>query len=148
MSILFINSSPNHNGNTAKLARVLLAGHDYQTLDLADYKLYAYGQNFADDQLDDVMTEVAKADTIVIGSPVYWHNLNGLLRNFLDRQYGRVAPEFAGKRLFFLFQGQAPTPEILAAGEYTMSRFAGYYDMDYMGMAHNASEAKQLASKV
>ena len=44
------------------------------------------------------MTEVAKAATIVIGSPVYWHNLNGLLRNFLDRQYGRVAPEFAGKR--------------------------------------------------
>lgn len=29
MSILFINSSPNHNGNTAQLARVLLAGHDY-----------------------------------------------------------------------------------------------------------------------
>ena len=49
MSILFINSSPNHNGNIAKLARVLLAEHDYQTLDLADYKLYAYGQNFADD---------------------------------------------------------------------------------------------------
>ena len=148
MSILFINSSPNHNGNTAKLARVLLAGHDYQTLDLADYKLYAYGQNFADDQLDDVMTEVAKAATIVIGSPVYWHNLNGLLRNFLDRQYGRVAPEFAGKRLFFLFQGQAPTPEILAAGEYTLSRFSSYYDMDYMGMAHNASEAKKIAKEV
>jgi len=29
-----------------------------------------------------------------------------------------------------------------------MSRFAGYYDMDYMGMAHNTSEAKKLAKEV
>lgn len=59
-----------------------------------------------------------------------------------------MAPEFAGKRLFFLFQGQAPTPEILATGEYTMSCFSSYYDMDYMGVAHNASEAKKLAKEV
>ena len=32
------------------------------------------------------------ADTIVIGSPVYWHNICGAVRNLLDRFYGRVAP--------------------------------------------------------
>ena len=31
-----------------------------------------------------------KADTIVIGSPVYWHNICGSVRNVLDRFYGKV----------------------------------------------------------
>ena len=44
MSILFINGSPNKNGNTAKLAATILANMDYETLNLVDYKLYAYGQ--------------------------------------------------------------------------------------------------------
>ena len=39
MSILFINGSPNKNGNTAKLAAKLLAGKKYETLNLVDYKL-------------------------------------------------------------------------------------------------------------
>ena len=30
-SILFINASPNKNGNTAKLAKELLAGKEYET---------------------------------------------------------------------------------------------------------------------
>ena len=38
MSILFINASPNKNGNTAKLAKELLTGKEYATLNLIDYK--------------------------------------------------------------------------------------------------------------
>lgn len=34
MSILFINGSPNKNGNTAALAAELLKGHEYKTLNL------------------------------------------------------------------------------------------------------------------
>ena len=39
MSILFINGSPNKNGNTAALAAVLLKGHKYETLNLTDYTI-------------------------------------------------------------------------------------------------------------
>ena len=45
MSILFINGSPNKNGNTAALAAELLKGHKYETLNLTDYTIGAYGQN-------------------------------------------------------------------------------------------------------
>ena len=75
MSILFINGSPNKNGNTAKLAAELLAGKEYETLNLVDYKLYAYGQKFEDDQFSEILEKMKEADTIVIGSPVYWHNM-------------------------------------------------------------------------
>lgn len=39
MSILFINGSPNKNGNTAALAAELLKDHEYETLNLTDYTI-------------------------------------------------------------------------------------------------------------
>ena len=56
--------------------------------------------------------------------------------------------DLAGKRLFFLFRGGAPTQQMYERGEYTINRFAGLYGMDYMGMARNASEARALAAKL
>jgi len=41
------------------------------------------------------------------------HSINGLVRNFLDRQYGVVTDELVGKKLYFIFQGSAPTQEVL-----------------------------------
>lgn len=69
MSILFINGSPNKNGNTAELAETLMDGKAYQTLNLVDYKVYGYGQNFADDQFTEIVEQMKTADTIIIGSP-------------------------------------------------------------------------------
>ena len=46
MNILFINGSPNQNGNTAALASELLKGKEYETLNLTDYKIGSYRQNF------------------------------------------------------------------------------------------------------
>ena len=37
--ILFINGSPNRDGNTAALAKVLLEGRKYETIKLNDYRL-------------------------------------------------------------------------------------------------------------
>lgn len=84
MSILFINGSPNKNGNTAALAAELLKGKEYETLNLTDYTIGAYGQNLPGDGLDAVIAAMKQADTIVIGSPVYWHNICGSIRNVLD----------------------------------------------------------------
>ena len=149
MDILFINGSPNKNGNTAALAKKLLDGREHETLDLVDYKVYSYGQNFADDQFEEILGKMKEAKTIVIGSPVYWHNMSGAIRNLLDRFYGPVQQgELRGRKLFFLFQGAAPTEQMLKFGEYTMSRFAGLYGMNYMGMATDIGEAQKLASKL
>ena len=135
MSILLINGSPNKNGNTVALTKKLLKDKEYQTLHLVDYKIYSYGQDFADDQFDDVVSQMSQADTIVIGSPLYWHSMSGAIRNLIDRFYGHVNESLlAGKDMYFIFQGYAPTSEQLAAGEYTMKRFASLYGMNYKGM--------------
>lgn len=149
MSILFINGSPNKSGNTAALAETLMNGKEYQTLHLTDYKLYGYGQNFEDDQFAEIVAKMKSADTIVIGSPVYWHNMCGLVRNLIDRFYGPISEgELDGRKFAFLFQGAAPEKWMLEKAEYTMSRFARMYGMNYIGMATNSAEAKQLSQNI
>lgn len=149
MSILFINGSPNKSGNTAKLAEKLMDGRAYQTLNLADYKVYGYGQNFEDDQFAEIVERMKAADTIVIGSPVYWHNMSGMVRNLIDRFYGPVpSGALKGRKFVFLFQGAAPEAWMMEKAEYTMSRFAKMYGMEYVGMAADSGEAKALSGKI
>lgn len=149
MEILFINGSPNKNGNTAKLAAKLLQEKTYNTLNLTDYVIGSYGQNLAGDGLDEVISAMEKADIIVIGSPLYWHNICGSVRNVLDRFYGKVREgQLSGKKLYFVFQGAAPQKWMLEAGEYTINRFASLYGMTYGGMATTLAEAAALSKKV
>ena len=140
MRILFINGSPNKTGNTAQLAEKLLGDRKYET---------SYGQNFSDDELDIVISKMKEADVIVIGSPLYWHNICGSVRNVLDRFYGLVSEkDLKGRDMYFLFQGAAPEKWMLEAGEYTMKRFAGLYGMNYRGMATDKTEAVKLGKNI
>ena len=149
MSILFINGSPNKNGNTAALAAELLKDHEYETLNLTDYTIGAYGQNLPGDGLDAVIGAMKQADIVVIGSPLYWHNICGSVRNVLDRFYGKVEDgELSGRKLYFVFQDATPEKWMLDAGEYTMKCFAGLYGMTYSGMATNKNEATKLGKNI
>lgn len=149
MRILFINGSPNKTGNTAQLAEKLLGGRKYETLNLTDYRIGSYGQNFSDDELDIVISKMKEADVIVIGSPLYWHNICGSVRNVLDRFYGLVSEkDLKGRDMYFLFQGAAPEKWMLEAGEYTMKRFAGLYGMNYRGTATDKTEAVKLGKNI
>lgn len=149
MKILFVNGSPNPNGNTARLAAALLKGRDYETLNLTDYTIGAYGQSLPGDGLEQVIAAMKKADIIVMGSPLYWHNICGSVRNVLDRFYGKVENgALHGRKLYFIFQGAAPETWMLDAGEYTMTRFAALYGMTYGGMVTDQNEAETLSKRL
>lgn len=149
MSVLFINGSPNKNGNTATMTAELLKGYSYETLNLTDYTIGAYGQELQGDGLEAIITAIEKAETIVIGSPVYWHNICGSVRNVLDRFYGKVENgSLGGRKLYFVFQGAAPEKWMLEAGEYTMKRFASLYGMAYGGMVTNHTDARNLNKEI
>lgn len=90
-----------------------------------------------------------QADTFVIGSPLYWHNICGSVRNMLDRFYGKIKKgDLFGRKLYFVFQGAAPEQWMLEAGEYTMKRFAALYGLSYGGMMTNRDEAAKLTKTV
>ena len=67
MSILLINGSPNRQGNTASLAAALLKGRKYETLNLTDYTIGAYGQQLPGDGLDAVEGQF---DLIAVNPPI------------------------------------------------------------------------------
>lgn len=126
-----------------------MKGKGYETLNLTDYRIGSYGQAFEDDELEQVIAKMKKADVIVVGSPLYWHNICGSVRNVLDRFYGLVENGgFSGRTLYFLFQGASPEKWMLEAGEYTMKRFAALYGMEYGGMATNRGEAEKMGNRI
>lgn len=86
MRILFLSGSPNKNGNTAALAVALLKGKAYETLHLTDYTIGSCGQNLPGTGLNTVIGAMRQADTVVIGSPVYWHNICGRRPHAAARQ--------------------------------------------------------------
>ena len=114
MSILFINGSPNKKGNTARLAAALLGSRDYETLNLTDYRINVYGQRLAGDQFDEVMAKIKAADTIVIGSPLYWHNICGSVRTLEEEVQGLAtqAAACSGVWTILLLGGAATILEI------------------------------------
>lgn len=114
MGILLINGGE-IGGNTTHLGHAFLEGRDFTQIDLASLKVYDYGTYFADDQFDEVLEAMKAADTIVIGSPVYWHDMSGMTRCLLDRCYGPVSSDdLAGKRLFFLLGRRAHAADVRA----------------------------------
>ena len=89
------------------------------------------------------------ARTLVIGSPVYWHNLSGSVRVLLERLYGSLERGgLSGKRVALVFQGTAPEKWMIDAGEYSVKMLATLYGMEYLGMAQNEREAKRLAERM
>ena len=140
MSIMFVNGSPNRGGNTARLASRALGGAGYETLNLVDYKVYPYGQDFDGDRFDEVWARLRVADTIVLGSPVYYYDISSLLKNLIDRSYEHIRTgDLSGKRLAFLLQGAAPAQVTVAAIEYMYERLAAHFDMEPVGFASCAA---------
>lgn len=147
--ILFVNGSPNRNGNTVAMAQRMLRGKEYETLNLIDYKIYPLGQSFDDDLFETVMLKMSEADVLVMGSPVYWHSMTGQFRTLLDRIYASSSKRrLKGKDLYFIFQGAGPSSAMLEAGNYTMGVFCRLFGLHYKGMATNRNEAENLGTNI
>lgn len=147
---LFINGSANRNGRTARMAAGLLKGHEYQTLDLVDMSIAQYGQKIENDQFMEVIDAMRQADVVVMGSPVYWHTMGGLLKTVLDRLYELYGtdPGMSGKQLALIFQGAAPTKLSIENTVYIFERVAVVMGMEFAGAATNESELKDLRAKL
>lgn len=100
MKILAINGSHRRGKNTAAMLNIVLEeaareGAETELLELVDYNIkpcLSCNRCLKKDECtisDDDMVKIAKkmlaADGIVLGSPVYFSNVTGLMKNFMDR---------------------------------------------------------------
>jgi multimeric flavodoxin WrbA len=100
--IVGINGSPHKNGTTSMLLKRVLnsskkSGAETLLIHLVDKNikpcLGCYSKNSElckypckqKDDMQEIHRLIIKADGIVFASPVYWFNMSGLMKNFVDR---------------------------------------------------------------
>ena len=147
--ILFINSSPNREGNTYRIGEDLLKDKEHEVLQMADYRISQYGQVFEDDGMKDVLKEIDKYDILVIGSPVYWYTVGGMLKTFIDRLY--MLPEaeaLRGKKLYLFAQGSAPSSDTVKSIEFLSNRLSYLIGMESKCVVTDSSDGREILSKM
>lgn len=147
--ILFINSSPNKNGNTYRIGEELLKEKEHDVLQMADYRISQYGQVFDDDEIKEVVKEIDKYDILVIGSPVYWYTVGGMLKTFIDRLY--MLPEaeaLRGKKLYLFAQGSAPNQDTVKSIEFLSNRLSYLMGMELKRVITDNSDGNEILSKM
>lgn len=113
MKIIGINGSPRgNNSRTLRLVEAVLGGaqeHGAETelIDLGALDIeycigcqvcYAEGECIQEDDLSDVVAKMARADGIVLGSPVYINGVTAQLKTVIDRMADAIHCQlFSGK---------------------------------------------------
>lgn len=147
--ILFVNSSPNREGNTYRIGEELLKDKEHEILQMADYRISQYGQVFDDDEIKDVLKKIDEYDILVIGSPVYWYNVSGMLKTFIDRLY--MLPEaeaLRGKKLYLFAQGSVPNSDTVKSIEFLASRLSYLMGMELIGVVTDSSDGSEILRKM
>ena len=147
--ILFMNSSPNREGNTYRIGQELLKDKDHDVLQMADYRISQYGQVFEDDEMIEILKEIDKYDILVIGSPVYWYTVGGMLKTFIDRLY--MLPEaeaLRGKKLYLFAQGSSPSQDTVKSIEFLSNRLSYLMGMELKGVVTDSSDGREILNKI
>ncbi|GEO66926.1 flavodoxin family protein [Levilactobacillus spicheri] len=161
MTTLFINGSSRTAGNTVALGERLLTDIPHQTIHLidqhlnfdCDYRDTGHPQADPSDDYQQLMARFATADDIVLGTPVYWYNMTGQLKTFVDRWFDSFTTgfPFAGKRLYLVVVGaDDPQHKALGIGQ-SLQDSCDWLKMTYMGATivtadgpHDVAQMAQL----
>lgn len=147
--ILFMNASPNKDGATVKIGKELLKNFDYDTMEMGDYEVSQYGAVRENDQIKEMLNTINNYDTILIGTPVYFYTVSGILKTFIDRLY--LLPEaenLKGKDVYFFAQGYAPDEETKNTIEYLMTKAANLLGINLKALVVDNSEGQDILSKI
>lgn len=116
---------------------------------MADYRISQYGQVFEDDEMKEILKEMDKYDILVIGSPVYWYTVGGMLKTFIDRLY--MLPEaesLRGKKLYLFAQGSLPSSDTVKAIEFLSNRLSYLMRMELKGVVTDSSDGREILNKI
>lgn len=133
MKTIGIIGSPRMNGNTATLVKQTLesaaeAGAETELFYLNELEFKGcqgcgyckiHDKCKLQDDLTKVLNEMVKADSIVMGSPIYFSQFTGQMRLFLDRCYSLINPDFSprvapGKKAVLIGSHGAPGDTLYA----------------------------------
>ncbi len=138
-NVLIISGSPRKGGNSDILCDeflkgVLAAGNKGEKVFLGDKKIaYCSGCEYCHahkgvcvhkDDMAALLDKMAKADTIVMATPVYFYTLDAQIKTFMDRTVARYT-ELKDKEFYFILTAADTNKEAMAR---TVECFRGFTD--------------------
>ncbi len=153
MTVIAFVGSPRKAGNTDRLVEEILAGaaeagHQTEKVYLSDYALTPIDAVYGDEMdwtdprqgvADELIDKMVAADVVVLGAPVYWFSISGLLKLFIDRwslyRRGeqRLMDLMAGKRLVVALAMADPHPGYVEMVLGPLRQAAKWLKMDWAG---------------
>lgn len=147
--ILFMNASPNENGSTNRIAEKLLKNKEYEKMQMSDYEVSQYGVVRSNDQIKEMLNIIKDYDTLVIGSPVYFYTVSGILKTFIDRLYLLPEAEFLkGKKVYFFAQGYKPDEETANTIHHLMNNAGSVVGFNLIKVIVDTSDGNEILSKL
>jgi multimeric flavodoxin WrbA len=158
MKIVTLLGSPRPKGNSAALARQFNAEAEKRgfkttthTLNALNYRgcqgCYACKTSrelcILRDDLTNVLEDVARADVLVLATPVYFGDITSQLKGFIDRTFAYFKPDYQtssapsrlnpGKKLVFIQTQGNPDESVFAD---LFSRYSGFLKRNSFEEAH------------
>ncbi len=132
MKVLGIIGAARKNGTVSSLTKKVLEGTQEngnltELINLYDYDIQHCkgcwschtGKCTIDDDFEKVFIKIKEADIIILGSPVYWANISGIMKTFFDRHTVHMHNRFPdGRDLWKL-----PTREKIKKGRNALKKF-------------------------
>lgn len=129
--IVIFNGSPRKDGNTSTILQMIERGAKEHNAQVSSYTLFkmkmsacqgCFGCRINDgdcmikDELTKAIEEVKNADVIVIGSPVYFMQINGMTKNLYDRFFPLMGenaqPRFGQKKIVTVYTQELDDPHM------------------------------------
>ena len=145
MKVLAINGSPRRGNTEAMLKKVLDGAREakaqIELVNLREMKIEhcggcqkceETGSCRKEDEMMPLYGKLIEADTIVFGSPNYFNNVSGIMKDFIDRTNPFYkSKSLKGKRLYLLVVG-GDEPEACAPVIDSVKRFANFHEMNFI----------------
>ncbi len=135
--VMIISGSPRKGGNTDLLCDAFArgaaeVGADVEKVFLGDYNINYFMEederrvganaNDADDDIPMLVDKLVRADVVVLASPVYYMNITGQMKTFIDRTFGRFM-EMKDKEFFYITACADP---IESTADWAINAFRGF----------------------
>lgn len=127
--IVIINSSPREGGNCDLLCTQFTNGaslnpdNQIVRINLKDQNFDYYREEQESDDADQAAKELMDSNVIVLATPVYFYNMSGMMKTFIDRMTPYFS-QISGKDFYFLLTAAINRSEM----EHTVESLYGFTD--------------------
>ncbi len=164
--IVIFNGSPRMDGNTATMLQMIERGAKEHHADVKNYVLFkmkfmACQGCFAcrmqedclvNDELSKALEDIKDADAVVIGSPVYFMQVTGPVKNLYDRLFPLIGqdgkPRYGEKKIVTTYSQDNDDPDMFSMYfDYLAAVFPGFGFVDEERLVSTQSNNPESAEK-